>query len=237
MLLKSLPCSLYTSPLSAQALQSRWMNECTRDGPFRFLHCHLQWPTVIRLFCLTLRQSYTSNEMQDFVYGGVIIVTWFHKKTGPSWKVDRTYLTYLMLQRLLVTWTVVNLTTAKCKPLIFSVSGFALPYTENMFILMLLYDFCLLSVHICYIIVYILKAESCVQIADRCAPWKISNGAENFVCRRCNFKEYLWAQSSPTILLITSRHGQHRKYNSSVALYGPLPSNGHCLVGCFAICA
>jgi hypothetical protein len=43
----------------------------------------------------------------------------------------------------LVTWTVVSLTTAEFKPLIFSVSGFALTYTTNMFILMILYDFCL----------------------------------------------------------------------------------------------
>jgi hypothetical protein len=43
----------------------------------------------------------------------------------------------------LVTWTVVNLTTDKFKPRIFSMSGFALSYTANMFILMMLYDFCL----------------------------------------------------------------------------------------------
>jgi hypothetical protein len=30
-------------------------------------------------------------------------------------------------------------------------------------------------------IVYIWKVESHVQIADLYAPWKISNGAENFV--------------------------------------------------------
>jgi hypothetical protein len=44
----------------------------------------------------------------------------------------------------LVTWTVVSLTTAKFKPLIFSTSGFALSYAVNMFILMILYDFWLL---------------------------------------------------------------------------------------------
>jgi hypothetical protein len=43
----------------------------------------------------------------------------------------------------LVTWTVVSLTTAKFKPLTFSVSGFALSYTTNMFILKILCDFCL----------------------------------------------------------------------------------------------
>jgi hypothetical protein len=38
-----------------------------------------------------------------------------------------------------------SLTTAKFKPLIFSMFGFTLSYTTNMFILMILYDFCLLS--------------------------------------------------------------------------------------------
>jgi hypothetical protein len=31
-----------------------------------------------------------------------------------------------------------------------------------------------------YVIVYIRKVKSCVQIADRCAPWKISSGTQNF---------------------------------------------------------
>jgi hypothetical protein len=37
--------------------------------------------------------------------------------------------------------------------------GFALPYAANMFILMILYDFCLLSAQFCYIILYIRKVE------------------------------------------------------------------------------
>jgi hypothetical protein len=81
----------------------------------------------------------------------------------------------------LVTWTVTSLTTAKFKPLMFSVSGFALPYDSNVFILMILYDFCLLPAQFCYVIIYIRKVENCVQIADRCAPWKISIGAQNLV--------------------------------------------------------
>jgi hypothetical protein len=31
-------------------------------------------------------------------------------------------------------------------------------------------------------------------------------------------------------MLITYRHGPHRKHRSSVAVYGPLPSNIHCLI-------
>jgi hypothetical protein len=55
-------------------------------------------------------------------------------------------LTILYYNDSLVTWTVARLTTAKFKPLIFSESGFALSYTTNMFILMILYDFWL-SLH------------------------------------------------------------------------------------------
>jgi hypothetical protein len=65
----------------------------------------------------------------------------------------------------LVTWTVVSLTTAKFKPLIFSMSGFTLSNTTNMFVLMILYDFCLLPAQFCYIIIHIWKVESRVQIA------------------------------------------------------------------------
>jgi hypothetical protein len=46
----------------------------------------------------------------------------------------------------LVTWTVISFTTAKFKPLLFSMSAFALSYAANMFILVILYDFCLLPV-------------------------------------------------------------------------------------------
>jgi hypothetical protein len=73
----------------------------------------------------------------------------------------------------LVTWTVVSLTAAKFKLLIFSVSGFPLSYAANRVILMILYDLCLFPAQFCYIIAYLRKVESRVQIADRCAPWKM----------------------------------------------------------------
>jgi hypothetical protein len=83
----------------------------------------------------------------------------------------------------LVIWTVVSLTTAKFKRLIFSVSGFALSCTTDIFILMILYDFRVSPAQFFYVVVilYIWKDESSVRIADRCAPWKISSGAENLV--------------------------------------------------------
>jgi hypothetical protein len=83
----------------------------------------------------------------------------------------------------LVTWTAVSLTTTKFKPLIqvFSMPGFTLSYIANMFILIILYDLCFLPAKFCHIIIYIRKVESRMQNADRCAPWKISNGTENLV--------------------------------------------------------
>jgi hypothetical protein len=95
-------------------------------------------------------------------------------------KADHAYLT-LCYNGSLVTWTVVSLPAAKFKPLIFSMSRFALSNAANMFNLMTLYDFCLLPAQFCYIIVHIRKVESRVQIVNLCATWKISNGVENLV--------------------------------------------------------
>jgi hypothetical protein len=81
----------------------------------------------------------------------------------------------------LVTWAVVSKTAAKFKPLIFSMYDFVLSNAANMFILKILCDFWLFPAQCFYLIVYIRKVESHAQIADRCAPWKISNGAENLV--------------------------------------------------------
>jgi hypothetical protein len=66
-------------------------------------------------------------------------------------------LTYVMLQRHFSHLTYVRLTTAKFKALIFFMSGFVLTYTANLFILMILYDFCLFPA-VSYIIIY--KQES-----------------------------------------------------------------------------
>jgi hypothetical protein len=80
--------------------------------------------------------------------------------------------------------SLVSLTAAKFNPLIFSLSGFAFSYDANMFILMILYDFCLLPAQFLYIVVNTWEVESRVEIADRCAHWKISNGAENLTLQR-----------------------------------------------------
>jgi hypothetical protein len=53
----------------------------------------------------------------------------------------------------LVTWTVIRMTAAKFKPLIFSESGSALSNVGNSLILMILDDFCLLPAWFCYAII------------------------------------------------------------------------------------
>jgi hypothetical protein len=60
-------------------------------------------------------------------------------------------------------------------------SGVTLSYIANMFIFMILYDFCLSPAHFCHIIVSIPKVESYVQVVNRCVPWKIFSRAENLV--------------------------------------------------------
>jgi hypothetical protein len=67
------------------------------------------------------------------------------------------------------------LITAKFKPLIFSVWLRLVLYYEHVhshdFVSLLL-----VAAQFCYVIVYIRKVQSRVQIADRCAPWNISSG-------------------------------------------------------------
>jgi hypothetical protein len=102
-------------------------------------------------------------------------------KSSVSTSLAKRIMSILLILRYngsLVTCTVASFTTDKFNPIIFSMSGFALSYATNMFILMILYDFCLLPAQFCYIIVYIWQVESRVQIANRCTPWTISNGAE-----------------------------------------------------------
>jgi hypothetical protein len=79
------------------------------------------------------------------------------------------------------------MSNAKFKLLTFSISGFALSYAVNMFILMILCDFSLLPAQFCYIIICTWKVESRVQIADRCAPSKISSDVQYLVFQGLQF--------------------------------------------------
>jgi hypothetical protein len=90
---------------------------------------------------------------------------------------------------ILITWTVVSLTNAKFKPLIFSMSGFALSYAANMFTVMISYDLCLLPAQFCCTIVYIREAESCVcksQIGVHLGKFPVVRRTLFCIC--CNFK-------------------------------------------------
>jgi hypothetical protein len=72
-----------------------------------------------------------------------------------------------------VTWTIVNLTATKFKPLIFSTSGFALSYAANMFILMILYGFPLVArTVLLYNSIYMKGWEPC---ANRESMWILEN--------------------------------------------------------------
>jgi hypothetical protein len=95
------------------------------------------------------------------------------------WKADHAYLTYLVLQRQLSHLNGSKLDRRQFRSLIVSMSRFALSYAANMYIFIILYDFCLLPAQFYYtnINIYIRKVESRVRIADRCASWKISNGS------------------------------------------------------------
>jgi hypothetical protein len=108
-------------------------------------------------------------------------------------KADHAYITYLLLNR--------QLSHLNCRKTDHRHNS-AWPYTVNMFILMILYDLCLLPAHFCFIIVHMRKVESRVQIADRCAPWKISSGAESLVFQALQFKS-----ECPTLI---PRRGKHK---------------------------
>jgi hypothetical protein len=135
----------------------------------------------------------------------------------------------------LVTWAVVSLTAAKFKPLAFSVSGFALSYDANMVILIILYDLFLLPAQFCCMIIYIRKVESHVQIADRCAPWKIYNGAENRVLHSLQFKE-VGVCRSVSLLLCLFSNKPSIVARVIVAAGTPLESRCLAMVGCLGCC-
>jgi hypothetical protein len=61
------------------------------------------------------------------------------------------------------------------------VLGFAFSYIANILVNVILYDFCLLPAQFSDEIINVRNFESHIQFADRCAPWKISDGAENRV--------------------------------------------------------
>jgi hypothetical protein len=61
--------------------------------------------------------------------------------------------------------------------------------------------------------------------------------ATSFSQQQLTTKPLQFSNLLKTLLITVSRHGPHRKYRSSVAVYEPLPSNDRCLVVGFAVVA
>jgi hypothetical protein len=73
----------------------------------------------------------------------------------------------------LVIWSVIRLTTKKFKPLTFSMSGFTLSYTANIFIRMILYDFCVSPEAIVFLFQLVVPTRPAYNISAR-NEYKIS---------------------------------------------------------------
>jgi hypothetical protein len=97
----------------------------------------------------------------------------------------------------IVACTLLHMTAAKFKPLTFSVSGFALSNVANIFIFMILDDFCLLPTWFYYVIINVRHMKSLMHIANRCALRKIANGAENFILQSLQFQKVTFCRKVP----------------------------------------
>jgi hypothetical protein len=93
------------------------------------------------------------------------------------WEAVHTYLTYLMLQRQTSHLRGCKLDRCQIKASYIFYILLRLALCSELFILMNLYDFCLLPAQLCYIFVYTQKVKSRVQIVDQCTLWKVFNGA------------------------------------------------------------
>jgi hypothetical protein len=67
--------------------------------------------------------------------------------------------------------------------------GFALLYIANICVNVILYDFYLLSAQFSDEVLNVRNFESQMKFADRCAPWKIVNSAENRVLQALQFQK------------------------------------------------
>jgi hypothetical protein len=84
------------------------------------------------------------------------------------------------------TWTFIHMTAAKFKPLIISVSGFALSNVTNNFIFMILDDLCLLSAWFCYVIINIWHTKS-----------RMNSCSWNSSCGRQTVDQFVWVLGLP----------------------------------------
>jgi hypothetical protein len=68
----------------------------------------------------------------------------------------------------------------------FSVWGFVL--SNITYIFMIVNDFCLSSVQLCYVVVNVWNLESHIHVTGRCAPREIANGEENLILQALQFQ-------------------------------------------------
>jgi hypothetical protein len=118
-------------------------------------------------------------------------------------KTDRDCLTYTWTTGGSLSYlTALSLTATKFKPHAIStcMSGFALSYAANMFILMILYDFCLLPAQFCYIIVYIWRLKALCKSRAGVHLVKFPVVRRTVFCRRWNFKMWVgWGKIVPVL--------------------------------------
>jgi hypothetical protein len=125
------------------------------NSPYVTSYLTRRWVCLLWI-CLAFRQMYvsyiyqiTENYSFCIIYKSSVSIG-FAKQIMPILRI-------LCYNVSLVTWIVLSLTITKFKPFIFSITGFALSYTTNIFILMILYDFSVLPTWFYYIILYIWK--------------------------------------------------------------------------------
>jgi hypothetical protein len=118
----------------------------------------------------------------------------------------------------LVTWTVVCLTVAKLKPLILSMPGFTLPNITNIFVITILYHFCLLPAQFCYIIIHALNFESLCWSRTGVRLGNSPMVRRTFFCRRCNFITWVSAANSQAVLKVKVKVTLRLTVSQSVGL-------------------
>jgi hypothetical protein len=150
------------------------------------------WVCLLWIY-LAFRQVYVSH-IQHVIENSSFYTT--HKSSVSPGFVEQIMpiLRILCYNGSLITWTVVSLTAAKFKPLIFSMSGFALFYTANMFILMISYYFCLLPAQFKVEVVLRLTVSQPVYLGV-----KPPSGAQDQICITVRLLRVCWCGApSPT---------------------------------------
>jgi hypothetical protein len=118
------------------------------------LGCHVQGAQSFSMLCIC---SYSCVDVYCYYYYYVQRLYVHAKPTSPGIEqyIMPTLYTYVNLD----TWTIVWLIATKFKNFIFLMLGFDFVYVSDIRIVVSLYDFCLLSIYFCYIIVNLRNLE------------------------------------------------------------------------------